>query len=126
MEPQKRTFSLDVPQWFWELIREAQQDSARMESLLDQLSPEQVRAFCGYFEDAVLELYPGRSIRDLHWDSDVIEDVSVCIVAQGERAYREVWDNSELLPRYDGFPYRNYAIVADEVYRRKTGDGLFP
>jgi hypothetical protein len=122
---QSRAYNLDIPEWFWQLIEEAQQDSARMEALLERLPPEQVREFCGHFEEAVLELYPERTIPERKWDWDTIEDVSVCVVAQGKRKYLEVWEHPERFPAYEEFPYRNYGIVADEVYERKTGQRLY-
>ena len=51
--------------------------------------------------------------------------MSVCVVAQGKQKYVEVWENPELFPMYEEYPYRNYGVVADEVYKRKTGKKLY-
>jgi hypothetical protein len=123
--PERRVYDLDLPEWFWRLIEEAQQDSEKMEVLLEQLPVERVREFCGHFEEAVLELHPTRSIPERNWDHETVDEVSIRVVAQGKQKYMDVWEAPDLLPEFAEAPYRNYGQVAHEVHKRKTGQGLY-
>lgn len=119
----------EIPEKFWSLIHDAQQDSKKIHDLLLKADRNAIKRFSWNYEEASAQLKPEFDSTE-SFSEDSIDELCNWIVAQGKDFYRQVWDNPKEMQGYKEDPDSNYKSdpglysASLRVYRERFGDEL--
>jgi len=110
--------------WFWKTIAAAQGDPARVRTILDELTVEQLTAFHFDLEDTVAELLDEPFTEYLtKYSEDGATDVAYWAVSQGRDYYAGLSDRPHTIPR--DVEDRDHGVLHDgitlSVFYDRTG-----
>jgi hypothetical protein len=116
----------EIKDFFWSIIEQCNKDPYKLEEILLKKDRNTIYKFAGEFSDAAIELTCDRHIEYMQVASeDLIEDMCNWIVIQGKDYYENVWNNPEIMPKYDDIERGvNLASVAEIVYEQKFGEEM--
>lgn len=117
-------YSINTSTWFWDIIKNSDQNQATLRAILKKLTKEQIIKFQEQFLDAAGVLQDDPFIDYIEDSEDGLEDVSYLVVSRGEEYYFEILQYPEKIPETaEGFQI--LFGVADEVcielYGESTG-----
>jgi hypothetical protein len=119
----------EIPEDFWSLIHESQQNSKKLHELLLEEDGNTITRFAWNYEEASAQLKPEFDSTEA-FSEDSIDELCNWIVAQGKEFYRRAWDNPEQLQGYRKDPESNYksdpGLYSESlrVYRERFGEEL--
>lgn len=88
----------EPPDWFWEVIAQAQKSPAKLHKLLLKRSEDEIYKFQGEFIQAAADLRDNPFIEFMEQSEDGVEDISLWVVSQGKEYYLNVVRNPESIP----------------------------
>ena len=90
----------DVPEEFWSIIDEAQQDRKRFREMLRKMDRERILDFYWTYEELANHLRTGRYWPHVHPDlsEDGVAELANWVVAQGKAYYSKILDRPEFIP----------------------------
>lgn len=113
-----RNIPEEVPQQFWDIIEQANGDSAVLRVELQSMAVEDIIKFYWNYEEAVAQIKPlyyefGR------FSEDSVDEICYWLVAQGSSAYREFWHAPDKAITNESSPYsqlKNDPGLMSEIY----------
>jgi hypothetical protein len=110
-----------VSDWFWDIIRNANQNADTLREILREMDQASIIKFQEQFLDAAAVLQDEPFLNYIEESEDGIEDVSYLVVSRGKKYYAEILNNPEKIP----FTAENCEIlfgIADEICIEKFGE----
>jgi Protein of unknown function (DUF4240) len=116
----------EIPDFFWEIIETANNGHENLTEILLKADKNTIYKFAGEFGSAAVALTDKRYVDRMEVTSeDSIEDICHWIVSQGKDYYEKIWNNPELIPKYDDIQrVGNLESVAAFVYEEKFGEEM--
>jgi hypothetical protein len=110
----------EVPDEFWSVIEEAQQDPERLHDIMKRMNRGGIIRFFWNYEEAAAHLIP--LFGDSGLSEDGIHELSNWIIAQGKDYYRRIWDHPELISG----PMDDPGLMGRTIleYERRFGEDL--
>ncbi|MDR0229956.1 MAG: DUF4240 domain-containing protein [Flavobacteriaceae bacterium] len=113
-------------QWFWNIIQQAQQNRAKLNTFLLSLNKEEIIRFQDIFLDFAIELQDEPYTGFMEESEDGIEDISHWVVSKGKDYYTHILQHPEDIPfNVEDVMDENLYGIADEVcyakYNETTG-----
>src|SRR5579872_7397421 len=89
----------DIPVWFWDTIKRADKDRAKLEAILQDLPQQQIHSFALEFRRAADYLQQPEYVDHYRAgkgkSEDGIADMTYWVVSQGKEFYLRVCDHAE-------------------------------
>lgn len=111
----RRSFVDSVSDWFWDVVREAKQDSDRLRVILEKRSAKEIETFYQDYWTVMYELHPSHYDAERDFDEDGILLSSAWVVAHGKDHYEAVFQNPMLLPNPNTIVHLRWLDLAAEV-----------
>lgn len=116
-----------ISDWFWDIIRRADKDRAKLEQILRVRPIDEIRRFALEFHDASSGLWDARYTSHLVYRSeDDVEDIGHWVVSQGKGFYAAICAHPEAIAAYEDIAHADphaLAFVADGLLDAQLGDG---
>jgi hypothetical protein len=115
-----------IPDFFWNIIERANKDPDDLEKILFELDKNTIYKFAGEFITAVTELTYDEFCENMDVSSeDSQENIREWIVSQGKDYYERIWNNPELIPKYEDIQFDEImSYRAEFVYEDKFGEEM--
>ena len=110
-----------VSDWFWDIIRNANQNEDKLREILREMDQASIIKFQEQFLDAAAVLQDEPFLNYIEESEDGIEDVSYLVVSRGKNYYAEILNDPKKIP----FTAENCEILfgtADEICIEKFGE----
>jgi hypothetical protein len=116
----------EISDFFWEIIEQANNGHENLREILLKADKNTIYKFAGEFGTAAVELTDERYVDRMDVTSEnSIKDICEWIVSQGKDYYEKIWNNPELMPKYDDIELvGNWESFAAFIYEEKFGEEM--
>ena len=93
-------FQNTVPDEFWKIIQEAEQDPAKFRKLFDEMDRDKIIRFYWTYEEVSNHLRTEKFLPYVHPDlsEDGLAELANWVVAQGKDYFENILENPQLIP----------------------------